>query len=104
MGRDQAGHRDRQDKIFCEGKSWGVQGTRSINRQSYPVLRTLSGARERYLVFDQGAGPGGGLRVLHVYPKTGGLLAKLRRLKELDGGFPRIVNFEEQRDRVLVLL
>lgn len=104
MSRKPQEHEKRPQSIFIEGRTWPVRGSLQLAGRVYPVLKELGGAHQRSLVFDRAAGPGGDLRVLHVYPKNEAVIGKLRRLKRLDCHFPMIIAWEAQRDRVLVLL
>lgn len=78
----------------------------TLGRRAYYLLERLSG-RERYRAFDPGAGPKGGLRAIHVLPRTDQTyqyVKALERASQNNTNFPSILSYHVLGDRVYLVL
>ncbi len=95
-------------EIRYRGKSYHVTGRLRLGGKTYLVLEhRLSASRTKYKVFDPHAGLHGGMRSLHVLPRTRDSYEYVRvisRMSEGNVNFPNIVGYHVQRERIYVVL
>ena len=99
--------RQAADSIEFAGRRWPVIERRTVGGRVYLVLEKLStNGRQRYLVFDPFACPGGDFRVLLVLPKSAAALQHVRVLKRLSTGnsnLPTILEYRNSRDEIALV-
>ena len=97
----------RNRTIRIKGRDVGVLEVFTLNGKQYFAVERLSGARERYKVFDPRAGLGGDFRVLQLLPQSRQAteyLNVLARLSQNNNNCPTILDFEARGRDVLLLL
>ena len=99
--------KDGRSTIRVAGREWPILDRITIGRRMYLVLEKLGHAdRQRYLVFDPHAGPGGDLRGLLMAPATRAAKQHLRILKRLSTGntnLPLVLDYHSVNDQLMVV-
>ena len=98
----------RKQLVSLRGKSYRVTGSIRLGAKTYWLLDgPLNRDRTRFRVFDRYAGPRGGLRALHVVPRSRAgheYVRIVERLTESNVNLPRLIEYHVVKDSIYLVL